>query len=133
MDANNPYRGRRGLRFGKSGRVRVVRGFARGGAVSLDGLTRKASREHDKITEEAFRDSDGVPADDAHHENGFARGGTVLRKKERDWAGQARTRPNVDVSAWWRSNDATQMPGFDHRGSKLPRVTATRRVGHEKD
>jgi len=60
MDANNPYRGRRGLRFGKSGRVRVVRGFARGGAVSLDGLTRKASREHDKITEEAFRDSDGV-------------------------------------------------------------------------
>jgi len=133
MNPGDPYRGRRGLRLGKSGAVKVVRGFARGGAVSLDGLARKASREHAKEIEQVFRSSDGVPADDGDHPSGYARGGVALRKKGREWAGQARTRPNVDVSAWWRSNDATQMPGFDHRGSKLPRVTATRRVGHEKD
>jgi hypothetical protein len=78
---------------------------------------------------------DGVPADDAGRADGFARGGVVLRKKERDWRGVTRTRPNVDTAdGWLRGQSGEMHPFFDRRGGgKLPRVTATRRVGHEKD
>ena len=125
------YPQRRGVRVSGTVRREWPIGMRRTKPMNLASAAAAAEKAH---MQEIDATMDGVPADDIDRPDGFYRGGSILRKSQANYRGQARARPNVDTAdGWLRGGNGEAHPFFDHTGSRPPRVTATRRIGPNQE